>query len=51
MKEFDLLEGVMVPVLVDLDGYTPADWWDFDMRYNVILKHRKVYQEQVVLWG
>ena len=37
MKAFDLLEGVMVPVLVDTDGYTPTDWWDFDMSYNILL--------------
>ena len=37
MKAFDLLDGVMVPVLVDPDGYTPTDWWDFDMSYNILL--------------
>ena len=41
----------MVPVLVDPDGYTPADWWDFDKRYNYLLEHSKVSQEQVVLLG
>ena len=51
MKAFYLLEGVMVPVLVDPDGYTPADRWEFDTRYNVLLKHRKFSQEQVELWG
>ena len=51
IKSFDLLEGVMVTVLVDPDGYTPADWWDFSKGYNVLLEHSKVSQEQVVLWG
>ena len=37
MKSFDLLEGVMVTVLVDLDGYTPADLWYFDTRYTALL--------------
>ena len=51
MKAFVLLEVVMVTVLVDSDGYTPADWWDFNTRYNVLLEKIKFYQEQVVLWG
>ena len=51
MKAFDLLEVVMFPVLVEPDGYTPDDWRDFNMRYNVLLEHRKVSQEQVELWG
>ena len=51
MKEFDLLEGVMVTVLVDPDAYNPADWWDFDRKYNVFLEHSNVSQEQVELWG
>ena len=45
MKAFRLLEGVMVPVLVYPDGFYPADQWDFDTRSNVLLEHRKVYQE------
>ena len=38
MKALDLLEVVMVPVFEDHDGYTPADWWDFNTRYNVLLE-------------
>ena len=41
----------MVPDLVETDGHTPADWSDFDTRYNVLLEHSKVSQEQVVLCG
>ena len=44
MKAFDLLEGVMVPVLVDPDGYIPNDRWDFDTHYNFLLEHIKVSQ-------
>ena len=51
MKEFDLLDGVMVPALVEPNVNTPAYWSDFDTRYNVLLEHSKVSQEQVVLWG
>ena len=38
MKEFDLLDGVMVPDLVEPDIHTPADWSAFDTRYNVLLE-------------
>ena len=50
MKPFYLLEGIMVPILVDSDIYTPTGWWDFDTRYNVLHKRNKVNQEQVALW-
>ena len=50
MKAFYLLEGVMVPVLVEPDGNTPADRWDFDTRYNVLLERSNVSQEQVMFW-
>ena len=51
MKAFYLLEGVIVTVLVDPDVYNPADWWDFDRRYNFFLEHSNVSQEQVELRG
>ena len=51
MKAFDLLEGVMVSVLMYPDGSTPADLWYFNTRYNVLLVHIKVSQEQVIFWG
>ena len=44
MKAFYLLEGVMVPVLVDPDGYIPNDRWDFDTHYNFLLENIKVSQ-------
>ena len=51
MKALNFLEGVIVPVLADPEGYTPDDWWDFNTSYNFLLEHSKVSHGQVVLWG
>ena len=46
-----MLNGVMVPILMDPNGTTPPGCWDFSTRYNVLTEHIKITEQQVLLWG
>ena len=49
LKACDALNGVLVPRLLNANGATPADRWNFLVRHHVLLEHSKVTKEQVLL--
>ena len=50
IKAFDMMGAVLVPILKDEKGSTPADRWDFTERKNLLFNHSIPYKS-VLQWG
>ena len=50
VKEFNMLNAIVIPILQDPAGWTPADHWNFIVRRNLLEEYGFITLEEVLQW-